>query len=162
MKKKFEDNVAAEMPKTVAGEPPLPWKIDEADLEKIESESQELKDMTRGEPPLKARPVFLVLLVVAIFLSAFIMAATVTVENEGIRAGMTETEGRAAALRMKVEKMSVEKEALEKGALQLEKRLSDLAAQKDLFSAVLESLAKKEVDAPAAANNAGQNQENPN
>jgi hypothetical protein len=155
MKKKFEDNVASELPKTSAGEPALPWKIDEADLEKIESASGEFKDLSNGEPPLKARPVFMVMLIVAIFLSAFLMLTTVAVENEGIKSTLSVAEDRAESLKVKVETISVEKAAVESNAVQLEKRVNDLSAQKELFTAVLESLAKKEVDTPESSAQGG-------
>ena len=150
MKKKFEDNVASEMPKTKSEEPSLPWKIDEADLAKIDSESQEYNNIVQGAPPLKTRPVFLILLVVAIFMAALFMVAGISIENRKIRIGISEKEKEAAVLQVDLDKAAAEKAALEHNASQLEKRVGDLSAQKELFTAVLESLTKKE-DAPPAA-----------
>ncbi|MEI6863556.1 MAG: hypothetical protein WCK38_04055, partial [Candidatus Omnitrophota bacterium] len=50
-----------------------------------------------------------------------------------------------------LDKVAAEKTALENSASQLEKRVGDLSAQKELFTAVLESLTKKPNDIPAAA-----------
>lgn len=143
MKKKFEDNVASQIPKTKSEEPSLPWKIDEADLAKIDSENQEYKDLTHGEPPLKTRPIFLVMLVIAIFAAAIFMVASIAIENDRIKAGISEKEKEAALLQVDLDKAAAEKKALENSASQLEKRVNDLSAQKELFTAVLESLTRK-------------------
>lgn len=143
MKKKFEDNVASQIPKTKSEEPSLPWKIDEADLAKIDSDSQEYKDLTHGEPPLKTRPVFLVMLVIAIFAAAIFMVASIAIENDRIKVGISEKEKEAALLQVNLDKAAAEKKALENSASQLEKRVNDLSAQKELFTAVLESLTRK-------------------
>ena len=151
MKKKFEDNVASQIPKTKSEEPALPWKIDEADIAKIDSDNQDYKDLAGGAPPLKTRPVFMVLLVIAIFAAALFMIASMATENDRIKIGISEKEKEAATLQVDLDKVAAEKTALENSASQLEKRVGDLSAQKELFTAVLESLTKKPDDIPAAA-----------
>ena len=144
MKKKFEDNVASQIPRTKSDEPTLPWKIDEADLAKADSESRDYKDLAQGLPPLKTRPIFLIALVIAIFAAALFMVASIAIENNRIRIGISEKEKEAAVLQVNLDKAAAEKAALEHNASQLEKRVNDLSAQKELFTAVLESLTKKE------------------
>ena len=149
MKKKFEDNVAGEIPKTKSGEPALPWKVNESDIAKIDSDSQNYNDLADGQPPLKTRPVFLVSLVVAIFAAAIFMVASIATENDRIKIDMSAKEKEAAVLQVDLDKADAEKTALENSASQLEKRVNDLSAQKELFTAVLESLTKKEDVVPA-------------
>lgn len=151
MKKKFEDNVASQIPKTKSEEPALPWKIDESDLARIDSENKDYQDIAQGAPPLKTRPAFLIALLVAIFAAALFMIANIATENDRVRMDISEKEKEAATLQVDLDKAAAEKEALEKSASQLEKRVGDLSAQKELFTAVLESLTKKEDIAPAGA-----------
>jgi hypothetical protein len=149
MKKKFEDNVASEIPKTSPGEPGLPWKVDEADLAKVDSESQEYREIAHGEPPLKTRAVMVVALLAAIFATVFFIVTAVTMENDRMKIGISQKEKEAADLQVDLDKAAAENAALEKNASQLEKRVNDLSAQKELFTAVLESLTKRGDSVPA-------------
>jgi hypothetical protein len=149
MKKKFEDNVANPMSETKSAEPTLPWKMGESDLAKIDPENQVYKDLLQGSSPLKTRPVFLIALVVAVFAAVIFMVAGISIENERVKIGISQKEKEAAVLQVGLDKIAAEKTELEHNASQLEKRVSDLSAQKELFTAVLESLAKKEDIAPA-------------
>ena len=148
MKKKFEENVASQIPETKSEEPLLPWKVKESDIEKIESENQGYKDLSQDRPPLKTRPVFLALLIMAIFATALLMIASIATENDRIKIGISEKEKEAAALQVDLDKAAEEKAELENSASQLEKRVDDLSAQKKLFTAVLESLTRKPDDIP--------------
>jgi len=152
MKKKFEDNVAGSMPKMKTEEPSLPWKIEEADLAGIQTMEGDYAMLSSGEAPLKTRPLFLVLLVVAVFFAALYMVAVMAGENENIKLGISAKEKEAAELQVDLDKINAEKAAIEKSSAQLEKRVEDLAAQKELFTAVLESLTKKN-DAPGITEN---------
>lgn len=143
MKKKFEDNVAGSMPKTKTEEPSLPWKIEEADLAGIETRDGDYTALSSGEAPLKTRPVILVMLVVAVFFAALYMVALMAGENENVKLEISAKEKEAAQLQVNVDKISAEKASLEKSSNQLEERIGDLSAQKELFTAVLESLTKK-------------------
>jgi hypothetical protein len=167
VKKKFEDNVAGEIPNTGSEEPALPWKIDEEALAKIDSDSPGYSEIERGEPPLKTRPVVLVTLLIAVFATVLVMIAGTATENDRVKISISEKEKEAAALQVDLEKAAAtlqstaekaaeEKAALEKSASKLEQRVNDLSAQKELFTAVLESLVKKEdlppvqIESPAA------------
>ena len=83
---------------------------------------------------------FLVVLVIAIFASAVFMVISIATENDKIKIGISEKEKEAALLQVNLDKAAAEKAALEHNASQLEKRVNDLSAQKELFTAVLESL----------------------
>ena len=146
MKKKFESNVAAEIPKTKLHEPELPWKITTDDLAQAASKGGDYKSAIAGTPPFRTRAVFLILLVGAIFLFTSMMVVNAVVENEKIRQGMLKKENELALVKNDLQKLTGEKESLAKGSASLEKKVSDLAAQKELFTSVIESLTKKSDD----------------
>jgi len=143
MKKKFEDNVAGTEPRAKTGEPSLPWKIEEKELTGMETREGEYAALSSGEAPLATRPVFLVMLVITIFFAALYMVAIMAGENEVIKLGISAKEKEAAELQVNIDKINTEKGILEQSSEQLEKRIGDLSAQKELFTAVLESLTKK-------------------
>lgn len=154
MKKKFEANVAAELPKTKLHEPELPWKVTTDDLEKIAPEENEFKLAMEGIAPLKVRPLFLITLVMAVFVFTIYMIASAIVENESMRKNISAKEKQILAMKADLGKAAGEKELLAKNSSQLEKKVGELSAQKELFTGVIESLTKKseegEVDrAPA-------------
>ena len=150
MKKKFEDNVAITTIRSKTEEPSLPWKVDETDLAGIETREGGYEALSAGDVPFKTRPIFLVLLVVAIFFAAFYMVAVMAGENELVKLGISAKEKEAAELQINIDKISAEKTVLEKSSEQLEKRIGDLGAQKELLIAVLESMAKKDITAEIA------------
>lgn len=150
MKKKFEDNVAVTTLRDKTGEPSLPWKVDETDLAGIETREGGYEALSAEAAPLKTRPIFLVLLVVTIFFAALYMVAVMAGENEFVKLGISTKEKEVAELQVSIDKVSAEKEALKKSSDQLEKRIGDLSSQKELFTAVLESLTKRN-DAPEIA-----------
>ena len=143
MKRKFESSVAQEMPKTKRHEPKLPWKLTTDELERIKSPEDEYKAVTAGSSPLKARAVFLIMLLLAIFsaISYFIISAAVENKNVYTRARNNEME--IVSLRHNIEKASGENAILNENAVRLEQKVGDLAAQKELFTSVIESLTKK-------------------
>jgi len=147
MKKKFESNVATEMPKTKLHEPELPWKITTDDLAEAASKGDDYKSAVAGTPPFKTRAVFLILLVTALFLFTLMIVINAVTENEKIRQDMLKRENELALIRADLQKLAGEKEALTKNSAQLEKKVSDLAAQKELFTSVIESLTKKSDEA---------------
>jgi uncharacterized protein (DUF3084 family) len=69
-------------------------------------------------------------------------------ENENIRIGLLQKEKEAVLVQANLDKINNEKNVLSASSTQLEKRVTDLSAQKELFTAVIESLTKKadEVD----------------
>lgn len=143
MKKKFEDNVAGSMPRSKTDEPSLPWKVKEENLAGMETREGEYEELSKAEGPLATRPAFLATLVIAIFLAALYMVFVMAVENESIKLGISAKEKEAAGLQVDLDKIKIEKAAIEKSSEQLGKRVDDLSAQKELFTAVLESLTKK-------------------
>lgn len=142
MKRKFETNVAEEMPKTRAREPELPWRLKREDFEQIGLEEREYASSI-GAPPLRTRAIFLILLVLAIFTAIFYMVINTMIENGNIRRGVLRKEQEVSSLRADLSKVTGEKKALSETSAQLEKKVGDLAAQKELFTSVIETLTKK-------------------
>lgn len=147
MKKKFESNVAAEIPKTKLHEPELPWKITADDLSRVTPKSDDYKSAITGTPPFKTRAIFLILLVATLFLFTSIMVINAVMENESVRRNMLKKENELMLIKTDLQKLAGEKEALTKNSTQLEKKVNDLAAQKELFTSVIESLTKKSDEA---------------
>jgi len=150
MKKKFEDNVAGSTPRAKTGEPSLPWKVEEVDLSGMEMREGEYEALSSQKAPLATRSAFLVTLVIAVFLAALYMIVVMAGENESIKLNISAKEKEAAELQINIDKISAEKTVLEKSSEQLEKRIGDLGAQKELLIAVLESMAKKDITAEIA------------
>lgn len=150
MKQKFETNVASDIPKTKLREPALPWKLSEDEVGQIGSKDDDRKYTISGTPPLKTRAPFLILLVVVIFGITTYLVASAIVENEKIRGNIAKKESELSAVQMNLVKAVAEKEAVNKNSSQLEKKISDLTAQKQLFASIIESLTKKGEDIDAA------------
>lgn len=144
MKTKFESNVASELPKTKASqEPGLPWKVDSSELEKIASAQNTYKAMLTGEPPMKTRAIFLIMLVITVFGATLYYISAVALENENTRESIQKKEAAIVAMKADVEKIKSEKNALNENINQLDRKVRDLSAQKELFTTVIESLTKK-------------------
>ncbi len=60
-----------------------------------------------------------------------------------MRTNVAKKDGEISLMQMSLVKTAAEKEAINKNAAQLEKKVSDLTAQKQLFASVIESLTKK-------------------
>jgi len=154
MKTKFEDNVASEEPRAAhSTEPELPWQVNDEDIAPVDAKEAEYKAAITGAPPLKINVVLIVLLILSIF--AFISNTVTNIaidKYEAESAAMQKGEA-AAALRMSLVKSANEKRALNESSSQLEKRVNELTAQKDLYTAVLETLTKKADDTTGAARN---------
>ncbi len=149
MKTKFETNVAQEVPKTrMSQEPGLPWKLDPEDLEKINSAHEVYKSAATGSPPLKTRAIFPILLLGTIFVTVMYFVSLIVTDNANTRAAAQKSEVTMSSLQTTLEKMNTEKNTLSDNLGQLEKRVNDLNAQKELFATVIESLTKKS-DEPA-------------
>jgi hypothetical protein len=143
MKKKFEMNVAAEMPKTKLHEPELPWKLSDEDLAQLGSEAEVPGDVAVATPPFKARAVFPILLVVTVFVVAINIMLNIYIDSENAKAAAFRKDREAASLKANLEKAVSEKKSLNENSARLEKRIEDLKDQKELFTAALESLTKK-------------------
>jgi len=161
MKKKFEINVAVDIPKTKLHEPELPWKLSEEDVGQAGARDDNFKDATSGTPPLKTRAPFLILLLVTVFGMTTYLVGNAIVENEKIRGNIAKKDNELSLAQLNLMKAVAEKENVNKNSIQLEKKIADLTTQKQLFATIIESLTKKgeEVDlspAPASAENSGQ------
>lgn len=153
MKKKFESNVASEIPRTKLHEPELPWKLNEDDMAQASSRDDDVKSLISGAPPLKTSVPVIVLLVIAIFgITAYLVVSAMT-DNERMRSNIARKEGELSLVQMSLVRVAAEKEAFSKNTAQLEKKVSDLTAQKQLFANIIESLTKKgeDIDTPPAA-----------
>lgn len=150
MKKKFESNVASEMPKTKIKEPNLPWKLDAEDVEKIGRQDGDYRSIAAGTPPLKTRAIFLILLVLAIFTASFYLISNAMIENDNVRMDVLKRERDLMTMQANIEKLKMEKSMADKNSTQLEKKLNDMNAQKELFTSVIENLTKKTDDAETA------------
>lgn len=144
MRTKFESNVAQELPKTrMSQEPGLPWKLNPEDLEKTSTIKDDYKAAVAGVPPLKTRPVFLVALLTIIFLTIIYFVSFMVADNQNTQSAIQKTEATMTTIQTTMEKINNEKSVLSENIGQLEKRVSELNAQKELFATVIESLTKK-------------------
>jgi hypothetical protein len=148
MKTKFELNVAQELPKTrMSQEPGLPWKLNPEDIEKM-SGKDEYKAAVTNAPPLKTRAVFIVLLLATIFITAMYFVSLVVFDNANTHNAAQKESVTMSSIQTALSKINGEKNTLSENIGQLEKRVSELNAQKELFATVIESLTRK-TDEPA-------------
>ncbi len=148
MKTKFDDNVAQNIPITKnSAEPELPWKLSDSEINSIEANDENYKTAITA-PPLQVRAIFIVLLVAAIFAVILNSIAGVAIDNAEMQSNILNKEKQVTSIQAALEKTALEKEALNDTAVKLEKRVNDLNAQKELYSAVIETLTKKTDDAP--------------
>jgi septal ring factor EnvC (AmiA/AmiB activator) len=143
MKTKFETNVASQLPKTKTHEPGLPWKVTNEDLEHVVAKEDDYKAAVTGTPPLKTRAIFLVLLIVAVFAATLYFVSLIAIENEKARENLQRKETAVVSLQASLEKVKNEKDMLNGNLAQLEKRVNELNAQKEIFTTVIESLTKR-------------------
>lgn len=148
MKTKFDDNVAQNIPITKnSAEPELPWKLSDSEINSIEASDENYK-ATITAPPLQVRAVFMVFLVVAIFAVILNSIVGVVMDNTEMQSDILNKEKQVSSIQAALEKTSLEKAALNDTAEKLEKRVNDLNTQKELYSAVIETLTKKTDDSP--------------
>ena len=143
MKQKFEMNAASDIPKTKLHEPELPWKLSEEEVGQIGARDDNRKFTITGTPPLKTSAPFLILLVVVIFGITTYLVASAVVENEKMRGNIAKKEGELSSVQMNLVRAVAEKDNVNKNSSQLEKKISDLTAQKQLFASIIDSLTKK-------------------
>lgn len=151
MKTKFDDNVAQDIPKTKEfSEPQLPWKLSSEEMSRLEASGEELEKLAANVvPPLQVRAIFIILLVAAIFVTILNSIINIAIDNSEMQIGISKKERQVAAVTTALDKAAGEKAALSENALKLEKRVNDLSAQKELYTAVIETLTKK-TDEPQA------------
>ncbi|MCX5678989.1 MAG: hypothetical protein NTY76_07815 [Candidatus Omnitrophica bacterium] len=146
MKTKFDDNVAQNIPVTKnSAEPELPWKLSESEITRIEATDEEHKSAITA-PPLHVRAIFVVLLVLTIFVVILNSVVNMTIDNAEMRLNMSKKEKQVVSIQTALTNAASEKAALSDTAAKLEKRVSDLNAQKELYTAVIETLTKKTDD----------------
>ena len=144
MKTKFEENVASQIPKTrAAGEPELPWKVTDEDMTAVETADEDYKAAMTGTPPLQARAIFVILLVVSIFVVVLNTVINIAIDNSDMQLLTLKKERQVSTLKGKLQKTEGEKATMSGNAVVLEKKVSDLNAQKELYTAVIETLTKK-------------------
>lgn len=147
MKTKFDDNVAQNIPVTKnSAEPELPWKLSESEITRIEATDEEHKS-AMASPPLHVRAIFVVLLVLAIFVVILNSVVNAIIDNAEMRLNMSKKEKEVASIQAALANAASEKAVLSDAAVKLEKRVNDLNAQKELYTAVIETLTKKTDDA---------------
>ncbi|MCM8760671.1 MAG: hypothetical protein NC938_07225 [Candidatus Omnitrophica bacterium] len=147
MKTRFDENVAAEIPKTRSPqEPELPWKVTEEEISKVEGVDEDYKVAISGTPPLHARAIFIVLLVVSIFIAVLNSVISTAIENSEIQLEAIKKERQVSSLKDKLQRIQTEKAILSDNAAKLEKKVNDLNAQKELYASVIETLTKKTDD----------------
>ena len=153
MKTKFDENVASKIPETRdSQEPELPWKITDEEMSKADSQTEEYRAAVTQEAPLQVRGALLILMVVTIF---FVIANTVIniyLEKTTMQENVLKQTEKVSVLKTDLEKVASEKVALSENTSRLEKRVSDLSAQKELFTAVIETLTKKADDTQVPSN----------
>lgn len=153
MKTKFDENVASKIPETRdSQEPELPWKITDEEMSKAESQTEEYRAAVTQAPPLQIRGTLLAIMVVTIF---FVIANTVIniyLKNAIMQENVLKQTKKVSVLKTDLEKVAAEKVALSENTSRLEKRISDLSAQKELFTAVIETLTKKADDTQVPPN----------
>lgn len=146
MKTKFDDNVAQNIPVTKnSAEPELPWKLSESEISRIEAGDEEHKSAITA-PPLQVRAIFVVLLVLAIFVVILNSVVNAVIDNNEMRLNMSKKEKEVASIQTALANTATENAALSDTAAKLEKRVNDLNAQKELYTAVIETLTKKTDD----------------
>lgn len=149
MKTKFDDSVAQDIPITKnSAEPGLPWKLSEAEMTRIEGADEEYNAAITAASPLHARAIFVVLLVVAIFTAILNSIINAVIDNSELQMNVSRKEGQVSSIKAALEKAASEKAALSDNTVKLEKRINDLNAQKELYTAVIETLTKKTDDTP--------------
>jgi len=147
MKTKFEENVASEIPKTrSAGEPELPWKVTEEEMDMVAASREQRQEAVAGTPPLQVRAIFVILLVVSIFVAILNTVMNVAIDNSEIQLKAMKNERAVVSLKVELQKTEGEKTALSDAAAKLEKKVSDLSEQKELYTSVIETLTKKTDD----------------
>ena len=144
MKTKFEETVASEIPKTrPGGEPELPWKVTDEEMSKVAAVDEEYKEVVTGAPPLHARAIFVILLVVSIFVVVLNTVISIAIDNSEMQLTALRKGQQVSTLKGQLQKSASEKAAVSDNASRLEKKVSDLNAQKELYTAVIETLTKK-------------------
>ncbi len=148
MKTKFDENVAHDIPLTRnSSEPALPWKLSEGELTKLEAAEDDYKAAVSA-PPLHVRAIFVALLVATIFVVILNNMVNMAIDNNEMQLDISKKEKQVYVTQAQLVAARNEKDALADNSVKMEKRITDLNAQKELYGAVIETLTKKTDDAP--------------
>ena len=154
MDKKFDSNVAAQIPKTkVTHEPHLPWNVTQNDLVGSQFENS-LQSTPMGKAPLGIKSPYLIALIVLIFLCALSALIFTVQSNEKVKAQVQRAEEEKALLlgdlRGVVNEASVLKGkvvALEGSMVVLDVQNKNLTEQNRDFMAVIKKMSENEEEA---------------
>lgn len=151
MEKRFDSNVATQIPKTkVVHEPHLPWNITRSDL--IGSQFEDSDQITSiGKTPLGIKPLYVIVIITTIFLCVLSTFHFMTQSNERVkvqaqRAG-EESILLASNLRNAINETNILKGrviALEKNIAILDVQNKNLAEQNKDFMTVIKSMSERE------------------
>lgn len=148
MKTKFDENVAHDIPVTKnSSEPELPWKLSESELTKIDAAGEDYKVAVTA-PPLHVRAIFVALLVAAIFVVILNNMVNMAIDNNDMQIDISKKDRQVSLAQTQLAAVKGEKDALADNSAKMEKRINDLNSQKELYSAVIETLTKKTDDSP--------------
>jgi len=156
MDKKFDSNVATQIPKTkMTHEPRLPWEVTQDDLDGSQFADSGLQTAELGKTPLGIKPVFLIAMLIFIFvstLSAFFFMAQI---SKKAKAEIQKSETQKALLMGNLAEAANKARILKEKNAQLEKSMTvldtqnkDLTEQNKDFMAVIKSLSGNEEGAP--------------
>jgi hypothetical protein len=154
MEKKFDSNVATQIPKTrMTHEPRLPWEVTQDDLDGSQFVDSGLQSASLGKAPFGIKPVALIVILIFIFvatLSAFLFMAQI---NKKAKAEIEIAEAEKALFISSLKATANEAKALKEKNAQLEKSMTVLDTQNKDFMAVIKNLSGNEEDKPAVKRN---------
>lgn len=140
MKTKFETNVASKTPKEKQEEPGLPWQVGAEDIEKAAGPEGAGSLAALGVSPFKTRAEVLVIVLGVIFIVTISFVSFMKKETLRTKNEVAMKEEAVSALESRVNKLNDENSAMNSSLTDLEKRLSELTVQKELFTDVLDGL----------------------
>ncbi len=155
MKKKFESNVATQVPQTqMAHEPQLPWEIRQEDFTGDEFENGDSRMMAIQKAPMGIKPVFLIVLLVSIFvfmLCGFLLVASQSKKRTvEVQERMQQMKNEKTILLNDLQGSKNELEVLKEKTTQLEKTRDDLSIQNKELITVIKTLTESDADDRAA------------
>lgn len=151
MGKKFDANVATQLPKTkVTYEPHLPWNVTQNDLVGNQFENS-VQATPMGKAPLGIKPLYLILIIVFIFLCVLSVFFITVKSNEKIKAQIQKAEEARALLVDQLRETANEAnilkgkvDALEKNIIALDIQNENLTEQNRDFMTVIKRVSENE------------------
>lgn len=154
MKTKFDETAVSEAPKTGSStEPALPWQLRDDDEALADRTGTSGRFALAGTAHPRASVVLIVLLIIAIFAFISNTITNMAIDKYAAESDSIQRGEMVSSLKINLVKTAGEKAVLSEDASRLEKQVSDLNAQKELYTAVLETLAKKPDDVNSVAGN---------